>query len=102
MTIRIERSFEGEYLVYSLCGRIELEELSELQAPLDSVPTSYNIVLDLKDVKLVDRDVVRFLARHEAEGTVLRNCPAYIREWISREANADSSHRGRRPSGPSG
>jgi hypothetical protein len=39
----------------------------------------------LKEVKLVDRDVVSFLAGCEAKGVKLVNCPAYIREWIERE-----------------
>jgi hypothetical protein len=43
------------------------------------------IVLDLSEVKLVDRDVVGFLARIEAKGIQLENCPSYIREWIERE-----------------
>jgi hypothetical protein len=42
-------------------------------------------VLDLKDVVLVDRDIVRFLRAREHGGIVLRNCPPYIREWIARE-----------------
>jgi hypothetical protein len=36
-------------------------------------------------VKLVDRDAVRFLGEIEAQGARLRNCSAYVREWISRE-----------------
>ena len=43
-----------------------------------------NLVLDLKDVVLVDRDIVRFLREHEGNGIVLRNCPPYAREWIAR------------------
>jgi hypothetical protein len=42
-------------------------------------------VLDLKEVKLVDRDAVRFLAEIEAQGARLRNCSAFVRQWISRE-----------------
>ena len=45
---------------------------------------SRSIVLDLKQIQLVDQDTVRFLARCEAEGIKLENCPAYIREWIAR------------------
>jgi len=45
-------------------------------------------VLDLKEVKLVDQDAVRFLAQSEAEGTRLRNCSAFIREWILQERRA--------------
>lgn len=40
---------------------------------------------DLKGVLLVDSDAVRFLAVSEANGIELRNCPAYVREWIARE-----------------
>jgi hypothetical protein len=43
------------------------------------------IALDLEEVTLVDIDIVQFLARSEAEGVELLHCPAYIREWISRE-----------------
>jgi hypothetical protein len=38
----------------------------------------------MKEVKLVDQEVVRFLLSCEAGGIRLRNCPAYIREWIRR------------------
>jgi hypothetical protein len=41
--------------------------------------------LDLKDLTLVDQDVVSFLRSCEAGGIQLRNCPAYIREWINQE-----------------
>jgi hypothetical protein len=43
------------------------------------------VTIDLAEVLLVDRDAVRFLALSEAHGIELRNCPAYIREWVSRE-----------------
>jgi len=44
-----------------------------------------DIVLDLKDVGVVDRDVMGFLARCETDGVKLENCPSYIREWMERE-----------------
>jgi len=42
--------------------------------------------LDLREVKLADRDAVRFLARCEADGIQLKNCPPYVREWILADA----------------
>jgi hypothetical protein len=36
-------------------------------------------------VRLVNRDAIKFLADCEAGGTKLRNCPAYVREWIAKE-----------------
>jgi len=61
------------------------------EAFFNSASAGRNLVLDLGNVKLVDRGAVRFLARHEARGTTLRNCPGYIREWILRERNGNSN-----------
>jgi anti-anti-sigma regulatory factor len=85
MTLRIQKSENGEVVVFTLSGRIRAEELAELQRLFEVEGQDHRIVLDLKEVKLVDRDTVRFLARCEANGTRLENSPAYIREWIGRE-----------------
>ena len=44
-----------------------------------------HIVLDLKEVGVVDREVMRFLISCEADGVRLENCTPYIREWMERE-----------------
>jgi len=50
------------------------------------------VAIDLKNVLLVDREAVKLLAVRESNGTELRNCPAYIREWVTREgANKNAS-----------
>ena len=82
---KIQKLTDGEFMVLSLIGRIEGEQLEELQKVFASAGGHQRIVLDLKEVRLVDQDAVTFLADHEACGTKLRNCPAYIREWITRE-----------------
>jgi hypothetical protein len=76
---------ESEVVIFRLCGRLEHEQLAELQRVFDSKSKAGNIVLDLRDVKLVDREAVGFLARREREGARLENCPGYIREWIPKE-----------------
>jgi hypothetical protein len=43
------------------------------------------VAIDLKNVLLVDREAVKLLAVRESNGDELRNCPAYIREWVTRE-----------------
>jgi hypothetical protein len=43
------------------------------------------VALDLRDLLLVDREAVKLLAFHESNGAELRNCPAYIREWVTKE-----------------
>jgi len=81
--LRIQRSANG-HIVFALSGRIETEDVSELQRLFQLENTDRRMVLDLKDVTLVARDVVEFLARCEADNIVLKNCPAYIREWIGK------------------
>jgi hypothetical protein len=46
---------------------------------------SGGVTIDLKNVLLVDRQAVKLLAFNEANGTELRDCPPYIREWVTRE-----------------
>src|ERR1700756_4372413 len=80
MTLRIDISDEHEKVVFTLIGRIQAEQVSELHALLRSEVRDLNFVLDLKYVKLVDRHAVRFLAQVEAQGAKLSNCSAFIRE----------------------
>jgi len=68
-----------------LSGRIRFGDVKEIRDQMD-VPTS-NLVFDLKEVTLVDWDVVRFLGACELEGVKLVHCPRYIRDWISQERN---------------
>jgi hypothetical protein len=85
MTFRIETAGRGKCTVFLLSGRVEGPAIAELRRLLE-LPTEYrNIVLDLKDVSLVDREVMRFLMSCEADGVKLENCAPYIREWMERE-----------------
>ncbi len=85
MTMMIEKSAAAECVVFALSGRIEAALTAELQKLIDLETERRKIILDLRQVQLVDQDTVRFLARSEANGIKLENCPAYIREWIARE-----------------
>ncbi|MGH7492344.1 MAG: hypothetical protein ACREOO_08110 [bacterium] len=87
MTLMIEKSAEQACVVFTLSGRIEAELTAELQKLIDLEAENRSVVLDLEQVQLVDQDTVRFLARCEAKGVKLENCPAYIREWIAREGD---------------
>jgi anti-anti-sigma regulatory factor len=81
---KIRRSEDKDFVTFVLSGRIEEEQLSELQKLL-KIESSANptpIALDLGDVRLVDREAIKFLAACEAHGIALKNCPSYVREWI--------------------
>ena len=76
-------------LVFTVCGRLDVENVGELCHLIDAEPAGDVVVLDLTDLVLADRDAVRYLRDYETSGrVVLRNCPAYIRAWMA----ADESH----------
>lgn len=82
--LKITRTANGE-VVFSLSGRMEAGNLSELETLLSAESGAPSVVLNLKDLRLVDQEVVSFLRRCEKAGIQLRNCPAYIREWLNGE-----------------
>jgi anti-anti-sigma regulatory factor len=83
--LRITKATNGE-VVLTLSGRMDAENVAELRAVLEEAE-SHRKVLDLKDLTLVDRYAVSFLARCEKDRIAIRNCPPYIREWITREGS---------------
>ncbi len=83
---KISKFRDKKRVVLSISGRIKAEELLELQMAVSSQETPHSKVdLDLQNVRLVDQQVVTYLACCEAVGIGLRNCPSYIREWIDRK-----------------
>jgi anti-anti-sigma regulatory factor len=81
--LKIQRSANGR-VVFTLSGRIEAEDVRELRQLLTLETAGQHLVLDLRDVTLVNQDAVKFLASCETDSIKLENCPAYIREWIER------------------
>ena len=83
MTLRIERSARQGFTVFTLSGRMEAEQVADLKELFGRDYRS--IILDLRDLRLADRDAVKFLRSCERDGMKLENCPAYVREWMDRE-----------------
>lgn len=86
--LRIERT-ANEEVTFTLSGRMHSGNVAELERLLESEGAGRHIVLDLTDLTLVDQDAVRLLERCEEESIKIKNCPAYIREWISREKSTE-------------
>ena len=84
-TIANDGTRVGEWLSANLSA-------GELEALIRAEVRGRRIVLDLKDLTLVDEGAVSFLRRCEAESIQLKNCPAYIREWITGELDADEEN----------
>ena len=85
MTFRIETVARGRFTVFILSGRIEKQAIAEMRRLFELQTDCRDIVFDLKDVTVVNRDVMRFFIRCEANGVKLENCTPYIREWMERE-----------------
>ena len=84
MTCRIDRAVTREgLLILHISGQITGKDVELLRSLLEQEKSAASI--DLKDVLLVDRGAVRLLALSELDGAELRNCAAYIREWVTRE-----------------
>lgn len=82
MVLKIDSIADGKCLVLRLSGRMQSEHVEQVKAQMASHP---EVALDLQDLKLVDRDAVRFLCFVETNGTELRHCALFIREWIIKE-----------------
>jgi len=84
--LRIERHTNGAD-TFRLIGRLNVENVAELQSLFQLESKDRVMILDLKDLTLVDREAVRILKHCEKGHIRLTNCPAYIREWIKQERN---------------
>jgi anti-anti-sigma regulatory factor len=82
MTCRIDRRSTEQGVVLQVSGRIAADDLEVVRTSLDGRRV---VAIDLSEVDLVDREAVNLLAQTEAEGVELMNCPAYVREWITKE-----------------
>ena len=79
--LRTRRTGNGQVL-FTLSGRIETEDIKQLQQLLAAEASGQQLILDLRDVTLVNQDAVKFLGRCEADSIKLENCPLHVRKWI--------------------
>jgi hypothetical protein len=84
--VRIEKDLRSGTTTIRLIGRFQSEHIRELERQFQECKPPF--VLDLKEVTLVDVDVVRFLGTCESGGMKIARSSQYIREWIVREREA--------------
>jgi hypothetical protein len=89
MAFRIETAARGRLSIFILSGHIETQAMAELKRLFEFHTDCRDIVVDLRDVSLVDREVMRFFMCCESEGVTLENCTPYIREWMTRERDGE-------------
>ena len=84
MFLRIERLVgEKDITVLRLSGRIGAEHVDTLKELL--IQEEGRVAIDLREVTLINREAVKFLALSQANGVELGNCADYRGEWIARE-----------------
>ena len=83
MTYKVVRLIEHDQVVIlRISGHIQEEHISMIE---DLIAKETDpLVFDLQEVTLVGLEVVRFLATCDVRGIELRNCPGFIREWLSK------------------
>ena len=86
--LKIQRTVNGDETVLKLSGRMDAENVAELETQFASEPKGRRMTLDLEDLTLASREAVRFLERCESDSIKLVSCPLYIRDWILRERKA--------------
>lgn len=79
----IESEFDEDGTTVRLIGHLKAENLPELLTLVEGEARA--VVLDLKEVTLVDVQAIQFLARCKGNGVPLLNCSPYIRRWIAGE-----------------
>ena len=85
--LRIEKDVDGCVIRLRLSGRVEFDCIASIRSTMNDGGVCN--ILDLREVTLVDIEVVRFLIRCEDEGVELVQCPPYVREWMARERAAE-------------
>jgi anti-anti-sigma regulatory factor len=80
LTLKIERISQRGKTTIFLIGRFDSEHLEELRTQLST--GGPQVVLDLKEVTIVDVEVVRFLVACKTGGAKIVHCSRYIRDWM--------------------
>lgn len=75
--LKIQRSANAR-VVFTVSGRIEAADVKGLRQLLALETARQHLVLDLRDVTLVNEEAVKFLAGCEAHSIKLENSSTYI------------------------
>jgi hypothetical protein len=80
--VKIQTGSDRGTITLRLIGRMQAQHIAHLEKEIEGSRAKR---VCLREVTLVDIDVVRFLMACEERGIEIVNCSAYIREWMDRE-----------------
>lgn len=83
MTCKIERLTAEGVVVLRVSGHIRSEHVSIIKKLI--AREEGQIAFDLTEITLAERVAVGYLAVWELGGIEIRNCPPFLREWITSE-----------------
>ena len=84
MTLNIQRSAIGRSAIFALSGRTNGDQKAQLLELIELESGSHEVVLDLKEVRIVDYEVVKFPGQCEKNGVRPQSCSTFVRDWIDR------------------
>jgi DNA-binding NarL/FixJ family response regulator len=70
-------------VVLRISGRITGKDVDTLRTVMEQERGA--AAIDLEEVRLVGREAVKLLSLWESRGAEIRHCPAYVREWVTKE-----------------
>ena len=83
-TIKTEVHPGESSVTLMLNGKFGEESLGALEQSIgEARQTNCRIYIDLSEVTLVDRILVRYISSQASNGITLVNCPVYLRRWIT-------------------
>ena len=75
----------------AVCGTLNAAHVADFDRALGQVRALERpVVLDLSDVRLIDRPALKYLIDLMQHDVRLVICPDYVRHWIDREASRES------------
>jgi hypothetical protein len=66
-------------ITLGVAGHVSLDTLPEIRRLMDR---GKQVVLDLSEVTLLDREAAIFFGEERSRGVEVVNCPPYITDWI--------------------
>jgi ABC-type transporter Mla MlaB component len=85
--------FRMEFYITNLCvtlslaGALTSDYVRETRSKLEDIQQQgYAVVLDLSELRHIDRDGIALLTWAARAGTQLLNAPPYVLTWIAQEA----------------
>jgi len=88
--MRVETTIEDSAVTLSVVGTLTASAVADFERALDAARRLQRpIVLDLTNVRLIDRPTLKYLIDVMEQDIRLVVCPDYVEHWMYRESTRD-------------